>query len=46
VGGWSGSSQLSPGGGSTEMISDGRTDANRKVLVKGVDENLLPTAKT
>ena len=45
VGGSSGSSQLSPGGGSTEMISDGCPDANRKVLVKCVGENLLPTAQ-
>ena len=45
VGGSSGSSQLSPGGGSTEMISDGCTDANRKVLVKRVGEHLLPTAQ-
>jgi hypothetical protein len=36
VGGPSGSSQLSPGRGSTEMISDDRPDANRKILVKGV----------
>ena len=27
------------------MISDGRFDANREVLVKGVGENLLPTAQ-
>jgi hypothetical protein len=33
VGGSSGSSQLSSGGRSTEMISDRRTDTNRKVLV-------------
>ena len=46
MGGPSGSSQLSPGGRSTEMISDGCSDANRKVLVKGVGENLLPTAQT
>ena len=45
VGGSSGGSQLSPGGGSAEMISDGCTDANRKVLVKRVGENLLPTAQ-
>ena len=37
--------ELSSGGGSTEMISDGRTDANRKVPVKGVSQNLLPTAQ-
>ena len=45
MGGSSGSSELSPGGGSTEMISNGRSDANRKVLIKGVGENLLPTAQ-
>ncbi len=45
VGGSSCGGQLSPGGGSTEMISDGCSDANRKVLVKGVGENLLPTAQ-
>jgi hypothetical protein len=44
VGGSSGSSQLSPGGGSTEMISDGCPDTNSEVLVKGVSENLLPSA--
>jgi hypothetical protein len=38
-------SEFSPGGGSTEMISDGCTDANGKVLVKCVGENLLPTAQ-
>ena len=45
VGGSSCGSQLSPGGRSAEMISDGRPDANRKVLVKCVGENLLPTAQ-
>ena len=45
VGGSSCGSQLSPGGRSAEMISDGCSDANRKVLVKGVGENLLPTAQ-
>ena len=45
VGGSSCGSELSPGGGSAEMISDGCSDANRKVLVKGVGENLLPTAQ-
>jgi hypothetical protein len=45
VGGSSCSSELSAGGDSTEMISDGRTDANCKVLVKGVGENLLPEAQ-
>jgi hypothetical protein len=32
--------------GSTEMIGDGCSDANGKVLVKCVGENLLPTAQT
>jgi hypothetical protein len=27
------------------MISDGRSDANRKVLIKGVGQDLLPTAQ-
>jgi hypothetical protein len=45
VGGSSGSSQLGPGGGPTEMISYGRSDANGKVLVECVGENLLPTAQ-
>ena len=36
---------LSSGGRSTKMISDGRSDANRKVLIKGLGENLLPTAQ-
>ena len=45
MGGSSCSSQLSPGGRSTEMISDGCTDTNREVLVKRVGENLLPTAQ-
>src|SRR4029453_16629669 len=38
VGGSSGSSQLSPGRRSTEMISDGRPNPNRKVLIEGVGE--------
>ena len=45
VGGPSGGGELSPGGGSTEMISDGCSYANRKVLVKRIGENLLPTAQ-
>jgi hypothetical protein len=45
VGGSSCGGQLSPGGGSAEMISDSRPDADRKVLVKCVGENLLPTAQ-
>ncbi len=39
-----GSRQLSPCGRSTEMISNGRSNANRNVLVKCVGQNLLPTA--
>jgi hypothetical protein len=39
------SSQLSPCGGSAEMIGDGRSDTDGKVLVKGVGENLLPTTR-
>jgi hypothetical protein len=46
VGGSSSSRQLGPSGRSTEMISNGRTDANSKVLVESVGENLLPTAQT
>ena len=38
-------SELSPGWGSPEMISDGSSDANGKVLVEGVGENQLPTAR-
>jgi hypothetical protein len=45
VGSSSGSNQLSPSRGSSEMISDRRSNANRKILVKGVGENLLPTAQ-
>jgi hypothetical protein len=45
VGGSSGSSEFSPGGGTTEMISHGCTDTNRKVLIKRVGENLLPPAQ-
>ena len=44
-GGSSCGGEFSPGGGSTQMISDGCTNANRKVLVKGVGEHLLPTAQ-
>jgi|SRR5215213_4507086 hypothetical protein len=35
--------ELSPGGCPSEMISDGCPNANGKVLVKCVGENLLPT---
>jgi hypothetical protein len=45
VGGSSGSVQLSPSRGSTEMIGDGCPDGSRKVLFKGVGEYLLPTAQ-
>jgi hypothetical protein len=38
-------SQLSPGGRSTEMNSDRRPDTNRKVMVKCIGENRLPTAQ-
>jgi hypothetical protein len=38
--------ELSPRRRSAEMISNGRSDANRKVLLKSVGENLLPTAQT
>ncbi len=38
-------SQLSPGERSAEMISDRRSDVNRKVLVKCVGEHLLPTTQ-
>jgi hypothetical protein len=44
VGGTSCGGELSPGGRSAQMISDGCSDANSKVLVKRVGENLLPTA--
>jgi hypothetical protein len=45
VGGSSCGSQLSPGGRSIEMISDRRSDTNRKVLIKRVGKHLLPTAQ-
>jgi hypothetical protein len=45
VGGSSGGIELSTARGSTEMISDGCPDANRKVLIKGIGESLLPTAQ-
>jgi hypothetical protein len=46
VSGSSCSCEFSPGGCAAEMISDGCTDANGKVLVECVGENLLPTAQT
>jgi hypothetical protein len=45
VGGSSCSGELSSGRRSTKMIGDGCTYANRKVLVKRIVENLLPTAQ-
>jgi hypothetical protein len=45
VGSSSSRSELGSGGGSTEVIIDHCSDANRKVLVKGLGENLLPTAQ-
>ena len=44
VGGSSCGGEFSPCGDSTKMISDGCSDANGKVLIKCVSENLLPTA--
>jgi hypothetical protein len=37
--------ELRTGGSSAEMISDGCADADRKMLIKGVGQNLLPTAR-
>ena len=45
VGGSSCGGELSTGGGSAEMISDGCSYANRKVLVQRIGENLLPSAQ-
>jgi hypothetical protein len=45
VGGSSSISELSSGGSSTEMISDGCSYGNRKVFVERVSENLLPTTQ-
>jgi hypothetical protein len=45
VGGPSGSGELSTSRGSTQMIGDGCSNTNGKVLVKCVGENLLPTAQ-
>jgi hypothetical protein len=45
VGGSSCRCELSTSWGSAEMISDGCAYANRKVLVKGINEDLLPTAQ-
>jgi hypothetical protein len=38
--------QLSTAGRSAEMISDGRSDADREMLVKRVGEHLLPAAES
>jgi hypothetical protein len=46
MGGSSSSRQFSSARGSTEMINDGCSYANRKVLIKGVGENLLPPAQS
>ena len=35
--------ELSPGGCPSEMISDGRSNTNGRVPIKGVGEQLLPT---
>jgi hypothetical protein len=45
VGGSPCSGELSTGWGSSKMISDRCTDTNRRVLIKGVGENLLPAAR-
>jgi DNA-directed RNA polymerase subunit RPC12/RpoP len=37
--------ELSPGGRTSKMISDDCTNANGKVLIKGVGEHLLPAAQ-
>jgi hypothetical protein len=39
------SSEFGSGRGSPKVISDGCPDANREVLVKGIGQNLLPTAQ-
>jgi hypothetical protein len=46
VGGSSCGGELSSRGGAAEMISDGCTYTNCKVLIKGVGENLLPPAQS
>jgi hypothetical protein len=45
VGGSSCGGKFSSGGGSTKMISDGCSYANREIVIKRVGENLLPTAQ-
>jgi hypothetical protein len=46
MGGSSCGREFSPGWGSAEMISDSRSHANRKMLIKGISEHLLPTTQT
>jgi len=46
VGGSSCGGELSSGWGSAEMISNGGSYANGKVLIKGVGKHLLPTAQS
>jgi hypothetical protein len=46
VGGSSSSGEFSSVGGSAKVIGDGCPDANCKVLVKGVGQNLLPPASS
>ena len=46
VGGSPGGGELSSGGGSTKMISDSCSYANRKVVVKRVGEYLLSSAQS
>ena len=43
--GSSSSNEFRPGRGSAEMISDGSPYAYGKILIKGVNQNLLPTAQ-
>jgi len=38
--------ELRTGGPSAEMISDGRSYANRQIVVKRLGENLLPPAQS
>jgi hypothetical protein len=45
VGGSSCAGELSSGGGSIKMISDGCAYDNRKISVEGVGEHLLPSAQ-
>jgi hypothetical protein len=40
----SGSGELGSVRGSAEMIGNGRSDSDRKMLIKRLGENLLPTA--